>query len=359
MWYSQRRMVATDFEALAKALGTVFPAIAKARSDSSRVLDELKQLANGLVPADASIVFYGSLARREWTTGSDVDWTLLVDGQADQNYRCVAAEFRRRLDQAGRKHPGPTGIFGNVSFSHELIDCIGGERDTNTNTTRRILLLLESAAFSQVDAHQRVIRGLADRYLDSERGFLTETGRKYKVPRFLLNDVVRYWRTVCVDYVNKQWERGGDGWALRNIKLRFSRKLMFAAGLLMCFSSRLDEGPDDGGLFIDENGAKKAVRERLVSLIGTPPLDMICHRLSAGPADNARRILAAYDGFLSRLGDPSIRAELAVLNENKADGSRAFRELRERSREFQEGLTQLFFDGDPTLAELTRKYGVF
>lgn len=352
-------MAANDFETLAKALGTVFPAISGARSDSDRVLDELRLLANGLLPADASIVFYGSLARREWTTGSDVDWTLLVDGQADQKYRSIATEFRRRLDQSGKKHPGPTGIFGNVSFSHELIDCIGGERDTNTNTTRRILLLLESAAFSRMDAHQRVVRGLADRYLDSERGFLTETGRRYKVPRFLLNDVVRYWRTVCVDYVNKQWERGGDGWALRNIKLRFSRKLMFAAGLLMCFSARLDEGPEDSGLFKDEAGAKKAVRERLISLIGTPPLDMICRRLSAGPADTARRVLTAYDGFLAHLGDPSIRAELAALSESEANGSTAFRDLRDRSRDFQEGLTQLFFDDHPTLAELTRKCGVF
>jgi Nucleotidyltransferase domain len=352
---------AADFESLSRSLGLACPAIVKARAESRRVLDELRSLANGLVPPDASIVFFGSLARHEWTAGSDVDWTLLVDGQADQAYRGVAAEFRRRLKEKGYNEPGPTGVFGSLSFSHDLIDCIGGERDTNTNTTRRILLLLESVAFSRVDAHQRVTRGLVDRYLDSERSFLTESGRKYKVPRFLLNDVVRYWRTLCVDYVNKQWERGSDGWALRNIKLRFSRKLMFISGLLLCFNSRLNEGPDlNGILFKDEAEAKKAVRERLMSLLGTPPLDILCRTLAAPTfSETARRILGAYEGFLLRLDKSEIRAELKKLEERNAESSRAFRELRELSHAFQEALTRLFFDDDPTLAELTRKYGVF
>lgn len=51
-----------------------------------------------------------------------------------------------------------------------------------------------------------------------------------KVPRFLLNDIVRYWRTVTVDFVEKQRGQAGHGWGLRNAKLRMSRKLIFATG---------------------------------------------------------------------------------------------------------------------------------
>ncbi|MGI6420077.1 MAG: hypothetical protein ACOX1P_30960 [Thermoguttaceae bacterium] len=32
----------------------------------------------------------GPLARREWTSGSDVDWTLLIDGQSLAGLREVA-----------------------------------------------------------------------------------------------------------------------------------------------------------------------------------------------------------------------------------------------------------------------------
>lgn len=35
---------------------------------------------HNLIPVDASFVVSGSLAREEWTYGSDVDWTLLIDG---------------------------------------------------------------------------------------------------------------------------------------------------------------------------------------------------------------------------------------------------------------------------------------
>ncbi len=94
---------------------------------------------------DASFVVFGSLARDEWTSGSDLDWTLVIDGQADPEHVVIARKISRAL-QERFKAPGGTGIFGTLSFSHDLVHRIGGQHDTNQNTTQRILLLLEAEA---------------------------------------------------------------------------------------------------------------------------------------------------------------------------------------------------------------------
>lgn len=359
------------FGQLCERLGTIFDSIVLARTQAAAKLEALRDLAGngrGTAPAtvpiaspDTSVVVFGSLARREWTVASDVDWTLLVDSAADPLHRQVAREFTRRLTQADLTGPGPAGVFGTISFSHELIHWIGGEQDTNTNMTRRVLLLLESASLGMADAHTRVVRGILKRYLDSERSFLAESGRRYKVPRFLLNDVVRYWRTVAVDYVSKRWERGDEGWALRNIKLRFSRKLLFVSGMLLCFSCYLEEpAQPDHILFKDQEEAAQRVHERLAGKLGKPPLEILCGvLLTRAKPETSQAILRAYDAFLAALNDTDKRKGLACLTAEASYADALFRELRTRSREFEQGLTRLFYEDDVDLRDLILKYGVF
>ena len=49
---------------------------------------------------------------------------------------------------------------------------------------------------------------------------------------FLLNDIIRYYRTITIDFEFKTSETG-KSWGLRNIKLTYSRKLIYFVGLLM------------------------------------------------------------------------------------------------------------------------------
>jgi predicted nucleotidyltransferase len=71
-----------------------------ARDEVSKLLDEMK-----FVSGDTSVVVFGSLARDEFTDESDLDWTLLVDGQANSDHLRTAQAIRRRLGVAGFKSP--------------------------------------------------------------------------------------------------------------------------------------------------------------------------------------------------------------------------------------------------------------
>ena len=96
------------------------------------------------------------------------------------------------------------------------------------------------------------------------------------MPRFLLNDVVRYWRTIAVDYANKTVDPDETGWALRNIKLRMSRKLIFVAGLLLCFVCHLRQEkitPDQDLFGSDESNVRFI--NFLAEQIGKTPLDLL------------------------------------------------------------------------------------
>jgi len=56
-----------------------------------------------------------------------------------------------------------------MAFSHDIVHQIGGQSDTNKNTTQRILLLLESTPIGERrEAYDRVIRAVIDRYLDED-----------------------------------------------------------------------------------------------------------------------------------------------------------------------------------------------
>src|SRR5437660_1841267 len=125
------------------------PPMPQARADAKRIREELDSLLTQelgkYASEDTSLVVFGSLARGEWTSGSDLDWTYLIDGQANSDHLRIVQQIQSLLQQKQNKKkfrpPGPTGTFGNMAFSHDIIHQIGGQSDSNKNTTWRILLL--------------------------------------------------------------------------------------------------------------------------------------------------------------------------------------------------------------------------
>lgn len=347
---------------LRQRCGREWPAIAKAQKESETRLDQVRQVVlrgDDGVPIDSediSVVVFGSLARGEWTGGSDLDWTLILDGGADHGHAHTARRFRESIERAQPrfKLPGPTGVFGTLTFSHDLIHLIGGEDDTNRNTTRRMLLLLESRPVHADGAYNRVVRGILNRYLENDfRAF------RLKVPRFLQNDLHRFRRTMCVDYANKYRERAGLGWAIRIIKLRLSRKLMFAAGLLTCFSCH-PEWVRETSPPLAENPTLAEQVEYLQRFVGRTALDITAEVIARrSNPETARLILDNYDRFLAVLDDDEKRKRLEELPPKGEEHDSVFQELIECSRIFESGLLRLFYDDNQLLATLTREYGIF
>ena len=124
----------------------ILSAIDTANAKRNLIEEVLTNELSQWVSLDTSLVVYGSLARNEFTNGSDLDWTYLIDGQANSDHLSIANKISDTLKDAGFKSPNQQGAFGAMVFSHPLIHRIGGEDDTNRNMTQRILLLLESVA---------------------------------------------------------------------------------------------------------------------------------------------------------------------------------------------------------------------
>jgi predicted nucleotidyltransferase len=340
--------------------------LSKARNFTISRRNELQNLLRNIDTSDTSIVVFGSLARDEATEGSDTDWTLLVDGIADPSHVESAHEIRGRLQTLGAVPPGPEGTFGELAFSHQILHWIGGEDDSNANTTRRMLLLLESKPLGQPEAWNRVLNNVLSRYLKEDRG-LWDVTKGRSVPLFLLNDLARYWRIMVVDFAYKQKSRGNRGYALRSIKLGLSRKLIFVSGLLACYSCRLDFS-DEERREITKSGNPQALIAHLRKIFDMTPLEILADQLCKYESafSTSKKLFDAYDRFIGLLAEnahgedgKSPRKHLADLTVDKLEGDVVFGEARKIRREFGECLNTLFLKPGLELYDLTVKYGVF
>jgi hypothetical protein len=358
---------------LEQRVGAQWSHIRTARTSSDGQLALLRSRVKGLgLGEELSVVCYGSVARKEVTPKSDVDWTLLVDGPASPDHFETMRKVAQKLVPDDKK-PGREAVFGTLCFSHELVHLIGGQDDTNRNTTRRVLLLLESISLGKegtvLDAYCRVVRSVLNRYVGEDEGFVGKRRSAMHVPRFLLNDIARYWRTMCVDFAYKARTRGGEGAALRNLKLRMSRKLLFVSGLLNCLGCELGTAPMLTSGECQGKTRESAERDPLECVscleqaVQRPALDVLARTAmvvgSAGaeaPLVAARKVCDAYNAFLGILTDQGQRTELG--GSSSFDGH-AFKHGRTLSHDFADGLQQFFFQSDEKLTRLTQLYGVF
>ena len=134
----------------------------------------------------------------------------------------------------------------------------------------------------------------------------------------LLNDLHRYYRTVCLDYRHKI-EEADKGWALRYVKLRHSRKTLHLSNLVLHCVTRALSGDD--------------FDERLAGALNAPPLLKLATSLHAlGDAAPCADLWRCYDTFLGWLEQPAVRADLEALPLGQEPRDDAFRALKQNAR---------------------------
>jgi hypothetical protein len=324
---------------LTAATGVEFPTIVAARDNTNVELAGRREaMREAQRDEDVAVVLMGSWGRLEVTGGSDNDFMCLVDGERrpEEEVHPTVEEAWEGMGRPG-KLPGETDLFGVPVFSAEL-RTIGLEDDGNKNLTRRMLLLLESRWVQGERVFHEVKRNVLEDYL-------RDLDKDCHPPRSLLNDVFRYWRTIAVDFERKHRDRAGEEWGLRNAKLRTSRPLLFASGLLPVLECRrlpADELPP----FLAEQ-------------FDATPIDRIaaCF-LRHGRADSGVRTLLAYDAFLAILEDEKARAELESLAHRERDSSGVYLEAKRLGFQIREGLLSLMFE-TPDLYAMVREYAIF
>jgi hypothetical protein len=175
----------------------------------------------------------------------------------------------------------------------DLIKTLGTQKDDVENTfTARLLLLLESRALVEKSVHEELIREVVGAYWKDY-----EDHQSNFMPAFLANDILRLWRTLCVNYeaTTKTMPEGKKvKRKLKNYKLKHSRVLTCYSAILVLLATYNRNGsvhPDDA--------------LSMIRLTPTERLEWLSSQADLTDAHPALRgLLEQYEKFLEMTNAP-------------------------------------------------------
>lgn len=268
------------------------------------------------------IVAIGSYGRYEASKESDLDVYVIYSKKMPP----ITINKINKIVQQTSKQAGIKCSSGFEPISlNEMHKNIGGKKDRNSSITNRILFLLESECLYNNPFFSKSYEKILRKYLKD----IIEADNK--PPRFLLSDIIRYYRTICVDYEFKTTEDNKE-WAIRNIKLRFSRKGLYFGGIAVILNS-LNRHNDERYDYVKEN-------------LRIPFADKISHiLLEQEKAADYKGILVLYADFLREIGKKGVRTHLDKLERNKRNKDKIYTELTGKAKQFNNNLRHLLNEG--------------
>lgn len=244
---------------------------------------------------DAGCVYVtGSFGRSEASTHSDLDLFIVGLGTHKDPALSRLNQILVKADliEASKKLKLPEFSGDGEYLTHhtvaELLETLGKPEDDARNTfTARLLLLLESSPLIGEPEYNRIVDDvIASYWRDYERN------KNDFVPAFLANDILRMWRTFCVNYEARTQSVPPQKKAkrsLKNYKLKHSRMLTCYSGLLhllALFSKNGTVSPTDAASMI-----RRTPTERLEWMVSQPELKEARSTLE--------NLIEAYERFLS------------------------------------------------------------
>ncbi|OBK25578.1 hypothetical protein A5635_15585 [Mycobacterium asiaticum] len=293
------------------------------------------------------VVAFGSLARREYTLASDVDYLVLVadlpeDPAAPREILGQVKDFLKReaeVEGAATKDPGSSQLFGVTAGIYDILNQVGLEDDTNTTHTRRMEILLESVSLLDQDLHSRILNSTLQRYL------ALSGAPPNRPPRFLINDVLRYWRQITVDYQAKApTGRREPKAVLRYLKLITTRKNLFASSILPLIAPHGDIEMWDAAYLRD--------------MFSLPPLARLATVTQSAPPevrDAVASVFRTIDLFVQRTSDAEMRKHFAEIEWDKRGEDAGYNELKQAANDLQMAFETILCEWE-SVRQRTRRY---
>jgi predicted nucleotidyltransferase len=231
-----------------------FPFLSKrmefARGRLTALKDELAK-KTGEWPLEICVYITGSYGRLEANEHSDLDLFFVGPGTEEKNKvpnvekTLVDADLIRTSRELSFPEFTKGGIYLQIHYLQDILDALGSPSDDAKNYfTARMLLLLESNCIVNETMYVSSIKSIINSYYrdyhDHEVIFR---------PAFLVNDIHRYWITMCLNYEHARNRKTLTPQEkaeahLKNIKLKYSRLLTCYSMILHLIASKDPTPPE-------------------------------------------------------------------------------------------------------------------
>jgi predicted nucleotidyltransferase len=225
------------------------------RSNSTEKLEQLGLRLAGTAELlefkDITIFATGSYARGEASIFSDIDLFFVnrsdVNSIRDRNTNTIRlfAEVIKIAQDMGFPKFSNDGAYLKIISAPSILTHLGDAEDDYANHfTTRLLMILESKSVYGHEAYDLVMRDVLGRYFED----YPDHPEDFQ-PTFLINDIIRFWKTLCLNYENKRNQPPGSEDAriaqkIKNLKLKFSRMLTCFGSVCYISSEPGKIGPD-------------------------------------------------------------------------------------------------------------------
>ncbi len=324
--------------------------LANRRIQTGDRIKELKKRLAGtetILAEKACVYATGSFGRNEASERSDLDAFIVgkvVDGKKAKSERalsrldeiCVKADLIEVTRDLGIPDFDGDGQYLEHFAVTDLTETLGKPQDDATNTfTARLLLLLESRVLLGESVYKELTADIVAAYWKDYGDH-----KKEFVPAFLANDILRLWRTFCVNYEARTDPSEKAKRKSKNFTLKYSR-------MLTCFSALLY-------LLAIYNRNRTVHPDDAVSMIGLSPtqrLEWLLEQDDCKPAhDWLRGLLEQYESFLSLTNVP--KAQLISAFNEQEQSKRYFAEANKFGDSMYNTLMHLRGEDDNRLFRL-------